>query len=155
VPIVALIKPVLDERPSHRAPFSRFSEQLEDFMSEEAVKQTLRLAITWGRYAELFAYNEETRRSALSLPKLDGSVVRRLGGAAISPRRRPSDLEGWVVGAGLRLLAAVAVGCLRLGTAQCAGSFFVRLEALERHVTGANAPLHCRCGRAVELELVA
>src|SRR6516225_939093 len=55
VPIVALIKRVLDERPSHRAPFSRFSDQLEDFMSEEFAEQTLRSAITWGRYAELFA----------------------------------------------------------------------------------------------------
>lgn len=68
VPIVTLIKRVLDERPSHRAPFSRFSEQLEDFMSEEAAEQTLRSAITWGRYAELFAYDEETRQFSLENP---------------------------------------------------------------------------------------
>ena len=68
VPIVALIKRVLDERPSHRAPFSRFSEQLEDFMSEEYAERTLRSAITWGRYAELFAYDEETRLFSLENP---------------------------------------------------------------------------------------
>ena len=68
VPIVALIRQVLDERPSHRAPFSRFSEQLEDFMSEEFAEQTLRSAITWGRYAELFAYDEETRQFSLENP---------------------------------------------------------------------------------------
>jgi len=68
VPIVALIKRVLDERPSHRAPFSRFSDQLEDFMSEEFAEQTLRSAITWGRYAELFAYDEETRQFSLENP---------------------------------------------------------------------------------------
>ena len=68
VPIVALIASVLDERPSHRAPFSRFSEQLEDFMSEEAAEQTLRSAITWGRYAELFAYDEESRQFSLENP---------------------------------------------------------------------------------------
>ena len=68
VPIVALIKLVLDERPSHRAPFSRFSEQLEDFMSEKFAEQTLRSAITWGRYAELFAYDEETRQFSLENP---------------------------------------------------------------------------------------
>jgi NitT/TauT family transport system ATP-binding protein len=68
VPIVALIKRVLDERPSHRAPFSRFSEQLEDFMSEEYAERTLRSAITWGRYAELFAYDEESRQFSLENP---------------------------------------------------------------------------------------
>jgi NitT/TauT family transport system ATP-binding protein len=68
LPIVALIKRVLDERPSHRAPYSRFSDQLEDFMSEEAAEQTLRSAITWGRYAELFAYDEETRQFSLENP---------------------------------------------------------------------------------------
>jgi len=68
VPIVALIKRVLDERPSHRAPFSRFSDQLEDFMSEDFAEQTLRSAITWGRYAELFAYDEETRQFSLENP---------------------------------------------------------------------------------------
>jgi NitT/TauT family transport system ATP-binding protein len=68
VPIVALIKRVLDERPSHRAPFSRFSEQLEDFMSEEYAERTLTSAITWGRYAELFAYDEETRLFSLENP---------------------------------------------------------------------------------------
>jgi NitT/TauT family transport system ATP-binding protein len=68
VPLVALIKRVLDERPSHRAPFSRFSDQLEDFMSEELAEQTLRSAITWGRYAELFAYDEETRQFSLENP---------------------------------------------------------------------------------------
>jgi NitT/TauT family transport system ATP-binding protein len=68
VPIVALIKRVLDERPSHRAPFSRFSEQLEDFMSEEYAERTLRSVITWGRYAELFAYDEESRQFSLENP---------------------------------------------------------------------------------------
>jgi NitT/TauT family transport system ATP-binding protein len=68
VPLVALIKRVLDERSSHRAPFSRFSDQLEDFMSEELAEQTLRSAITWGRYAELFAYDEETRQFSLENP---------------------------------------------------------------------------------------
>ena len=68
VPIVALIKRVLEERPSHRAPFSRFSEQLEDFMSEEYAERTLRSAITWGRYAELFDYDEESRQFSLENP---------------------------------------------------------------------------------------
>jgi NitT/TauT family transport system ATP-binding protein len=68
VPIVTLIKRVLDERPSHRAPFSRFREELEDSMSEEFAEDTLRAVISWGRYAELFAYNEETGQFSLENP---------------------------------------------------------------------------------------
>jgi NitT/TauT family transport system ATP-binding protein len=68
VPIAALIRRVLDERPSHRAPFSRFSEELEDFMSEKFAETTLRTVIAWGRYAELFAYDEQTGRFSLEDP---------------------------------------------------------------------------------------
>jgi NitT/TauT family transport system ATP-binding protein len=65
VPIAALVRRVLDERPSHTAPYSRFSTQLEDFMSEEDAETTLRTVVNWGRYAEKFAYDEE--RSLFSL----------------------------------------------------------------------------------------
>jgi NitT/TauT family transport system ATP-binding protein len=68
IPIAALIRRVLDERPSHRAPFSRFSEQLEDFMAEEAAEITLRTVVNWGRYAEVFAYDEESRQFSLENP---------------------------------------------------------------------------------------
>jgi NitT/TauT family transport system ATP-binding protein len=68
VPIAALIRRVLDERPSHRAPFSRFSEELEDFMSDDFAETTLRTVITWGRYAELFAYDEQSGRFSLENP---------------------------------------------------------------------------------------
>ena len=68
VPIASLIKRVLDERPSHRAPFSRFSEQLADFMSDEAAEKTLRTIINWGRYAEIFAYDEASGQFSLENP---------------------------------------------------------------------------------------
>jgi NitT/TauT family transport system ATP-binding protein len=68
VPIGALIKRVLDERPSHRAPFSRFREELEDFMSEDFAEATLRAVISWGRYGELFAYDEESGQFSLENP---------------------------------------------------------------------------------------
>jgi NitT/TauT family transport system ATP-binding protein len=65
VPLAAHIKRVLDERPEHRAPYSRFAEELEDAMSEEQAEETLRSAINWGRFAEVFAYDEN--RAMLSL----------------------------------------------------------------------------------------
>lgn len=68
VPLAALIRRVLDERPSHRAPFKRFSEELEDHMSVADAEATLRAAISWGRYAELFGYHEQTGEFNLENP---------------------------------------------------------------------------------------
>jgi NitT/TauT family transport system ATP-binding protein len=41
VPVMALIKRVLDERPTHSAPAARFRNELEDYMSEEDADETL------------------------------------------------------------------------------------------------------------------
>ena len=59
VPLVAQIRRVLDERPAHRAAAVRFRDELEDFMSPDYADDTLRAAISWGRYAELYSYDEE------------------------------------------------------------------------------------------------
>jgi NitT/TauT family transport system ATP-binding protein len=56
VPLAAHIKRVLDERASHRAPATRFRDELEDYMSEEFAERTLWAVINWARYAEVFAY---------------------------------------------------------------------------------------------------
>ena len=68
VPLAAHVRRVLDERASHRAPKSRFSDELEDFMNEEAAEQTLRAIISWGRYAESFAYDNENAVFSLDNP---------------------------------------------------------------------------------------
>ncbi len=59
VPLVAQIRRVLDERPNHRAAAVRFRDELEDFMSPDYADETLGTAIAWGRYAELYSYDEE------------------------------------------------------------------------------------------------
>jgi NitT/TauT family transport system ATP-binding protein len=61
VPLAARIKQVLDERPSHKAPASRFREELEDYMSENRAAVALAAVTNWGRYAELFAYDEASQ----------------------------------------------------------------------------------------------
>ena len=61
VPLAAHIKRVLDERPSHRAPATRFREELEDYMSEDYAERTLRSVINLGRYGEVFAYDENAQ----------------------------------------------------------------------------------------------
>ncbi|MBV8186492.1 MAG: AAA-associated domain-containing protein [Alphaproteobacteria bacterium] len=68
VPLAAHVKRVLDERGTHRAPASRFRDELEDHMSEQFADQTLRAVITWGRYAEAFAYDEATGIFSLDDP---------------------------------------------------------------------------------------
>jgi NitT/TauT family transport system ATP-binding protein len=68
VPLAAHIRRVLDERDTHRAPASRFRDELEDHMSEQFADQTLRAVITWGRYAEVFAYDEATGIFSLDDP---------------------------------------------------------------------------------------
>jgi len=68
VPLAAHIRRVLDERPSHRAPLSRFAEELEDHMTAQAAGATLRAVTGWGRYAEVFAYDDHTRTFSLENP---------------------------------------------------------------------------------------
>lgn len=68
VDLAAHIRRILDERPSHKAPRSRFADEIEDFMSPEAAEQTLRAVIDWGRYAEAFAYDDQTQMFSLENP---------------------------------------------------------------------------------------
>jgi NitT/TauT family transport system ATP-binding protein len=65
VPIVNMIRQVLDQRWNHRASAERFRDELEDHMSPDYAEDTLRAAIAWGRYAELFSYDEEAGQFSL------------------------------------------------------------------------------------------
>jgi NitT/TauT family transport system ATP-binding protein len=68
VPLIGLIRRVLEERPSHHAPASRFREELEDYMSEEQADETLKAVVSWSRFAELFAYDEQSQQFSLENP---------------------------------------------------------------------------------------
>jgi NitT/TauT family transport system ATP-binding protein len=68
VPVAGLIRRVLDERPSHTAPAARFRNELEDYMSEDYADETLKTVVSWGRYAELFAYDEQAETFSLENP---------------------------------------------------------------------------------------
>lgn len=65
VPLAAHIRQILDEREEHRAPRERFELELQDHLNRSDTEQTLRAAIGWGRYAELFAYDDRTRTFSL------------------------------------------------------------------------------------------
>jgi NitT/TauT family transport system ATP-binding protein len=68
VPLAGHIRRVLDDRASHQAPATRFRDELEDFMSEPYAEETMDAIITWGRYAEIFAYHEDDDRFSLDDP---------------------------------------------------------------------------------------
>jgi NitT/TauT family transport system ATP-binding protein len=68
VPLAAHIRRVLDDRPSHQAPASRFRDELEDFMSEQRAEETLDAIVSWGRYAEVFAFHDDEDRFSLDDP---------------------------------------------------------------------------------------
>jgi len=61
VPLAAHIHHVLNEREGHLAPRVRFESELEDHLNPSDTEKTLRAVIGWGRYAELFTYDDETR----------------------------------------------------------------------------------------------
>jgi NitT/TauT family transport system ATP-binding protein len=68
VPLAMHIRHVLQERANHVAPKSRFFDELEDHMSSEDAELTLRAVIAWGRYAEVFAYDDDSGTFSLENP---------------------------------------------------------------------------------------
>jgi NitT/TauT family transport system ATP-binding protein len=68
VPLAAHIRDVLQGRTNHTAPKSRFFDELEDHMSTEDAELTLRAVIGWGRYAEVFAYDDDSGTFSLENP---------------------------------------------------------------------------------------
>jgi NitT/TauT family transport system ATP-binding protein len=68
VPLATHIRRVLQERANHVAPKSRFLDELEDHMSTEDAEHTLRAVTAWGRYAEAFAYDDDTGMFSLENP---------------------------------------------------------------------------------------
>lgn len=68
IPLAKHIRRVLDERPGHRATKDRFLNELEDFLSEEEAERVLRIVIDWGRYAETFAFDNNTGILSLENP---------------------------------------------------------------------------------------
>ena len=68
VPLATHIRRVLQERANHVAPKSRFLDELEDHMSTEDAEHTLRAVIAWGRFAEVFAYDDDSETFSLENP---------------------------------------------------------------------------------------
>jgi NitT/TauT family transport system ATP-binding protein len=61
VPLSAHICRVLHERKQGRALRLRFEIEMEGHLSRRDTERTLRAVIAWGRYAELFAYDDKSK----------------------------------------------------------------------------------------------
>jgi NitT/TauT family transport system ATP-binding protein len=70
ISLASHIRQVLDERRDHRAPETRFLQELEDFLSEDEADRVLEQVIAWGRYGEIFDYDYTS--GVLSLPEEEG-----------------------------------------------------------------------------------
>jgi NitT/TauT family transport system ATP-binding protein len=68
VPLAAHIRRILDERVSHSAPKTRFLDELEDHMAEDAAEEALKTIVSWARFAELFSYDDDAASFSLENP---------------------------------------------------------------------------------------
>ena len=68
VPFAAHVRRILDERESHTAPKTRFLDELEDHMTPDMAEQTLRAIVSWARFAELFAYDDDSSMFSMENP---------------------------------------------------------------------------------------
>jgi NitT/TauT family transport system ATP-binding protein len=69
IPLAAHIGRVLGERPHHRAPEDRFLQELQDYLTDKEAERVLEVAISWGRFAELFDYDYNS--GVLYIPEED------------------------------------------------------------------------------------
>jgi NitT/TauT family transport system ATP-binding protein len=70
VPLAAHIRRTLDAKASGRAPSADFLATLAAVLGEQEARQVLDTAIEWGRYAELYAYDEDSGELSLENPEV-------------------------------------------------------------------------------------
>ncbi|MCH9644072.1 MAG: nitrate/sulfonate/bicarbonate ABC transporter ATP-binding protein [Gammaproteobacteria bacterium] len=69
IPIARHIRRILDNNENHQADEVFFLKQLEQYLSEQASEEVLKIAIDWGRYAEIFAYDYDSGILSLENPQ--------------------------------------------------------------------------------------
>jgi NitT/TauT family transport system ATP-binding protein len=68
LPIVAKIRQTLEQNVAHKVLKEDFLEELESNFSEEEADRILRTIISWGRYAEVFSYDDDAKELSLENP---------------------------------------------------------------------------------------
>ncbi|MDN0085037.1 nitrate/sulfonate/bicarbonate ABC transporter ATP-binding protein [Crenobacter sp. SG2305] len=65
VPLARVIVDALHQHEGQNVPRSYFQDRLEKYLSESAEEETLDTVISWGRYAEIFSYNDQSEQFSL------------------------------------------------------------------------------------------
>jgi NitT/TauT family transport system ATP-binding protein len=65
VPLAAHIRHILSERSPRMAPRGRFLPELQDHLSPDEAERTLTAVIDWGRFAEIFIYDQKNHQFSL------------------------------------------------------------------------------------------
>jgi NitT/TauT family transport system ATP-binding protein len=68
VPLIQYIHQTLKESSNHRIAKKHFITKLEAFFNDEDAQKILKIMIQWGRYAELFAYDDKNEELNLENP---------------------------------------------------------------------------------------
>ena len=69
VPLAAHIRKTLDEQTNHIESEDFFLTMLQEYLTESEAERVLKVAIDWGRYAEIFAYDYDSGNLSLENPK--------------------------------------------------------------------------------------
>lgn len=69
LPLIRFIKEAIDRDYKHRVDESFFQKALRDDLTEQTAEEVLDVAIEWGRYAEIYAYDYNTGILSLENPE--------------------------------------------------------------------------------------
>ena len=69
IPVIRFIRDSLDDESSHSVSEDYFIKRLQEYLSEQAAEEVMRVAIDWGRYAEIFAYDFNSGHLSLDNPE--------------------------------------------------------------------------------------
>jgi NitT/TauT family transport system ATP-binding protein len=65
VPLARVIVDTLQQHEGQSVPRGYFQDRLEKYLSESSEEETLDTVISWGRYAEIFSYNDQSEQFSL------------------------------------------------------------------------------------------
>jgi NitT/TauT family transport system ATP-binding protein len=69
IPLAKLIRDRLNQAEQHRVDSDDIIDELKANLTEKAAEEVLKTVVEWGRYAELFAYDFNSRRLSLENPE--------------------------------------------------------------------------------------
>lgn len=69
IPLIKHIYEVLRKRSTQRVSKKYFLAELEDHFSDDDAERVLKIVIEWGRYAELFAYDDQSGKLSMENPE--------------------------------------------------------------------------------------